>query len=420
MNNVPAAISPRTIQFNLNYAQSSVFNDPARHKVVVTGRRFGKTFVLLLILFVRAVNQSGSLCWYIAPTVRMAHDIAWDTLKRMVPREYLESKPNETYLSMRLRNGSEIILHGSDNPDSLRGPGLDMAGLDEASYIKREVWPLVVRPMLADKEGGSIHAGTPGVGYDHFYDLAEEAKKREGWSLHTYTTLDGGRVRPEEIEQAKTELDEKSFAREFLARFGSLEGNVYYSFDRLVNLKPFPLAMDQVGEIEVGIDFNVDPGMHAAIGHRIVDQCWQFDEVVIPSGNTFELVQEIQRRYPGKKVICYPDPSGVARKTSAPAGQTDFTILRNAGFQVVAPHQAPPIIDRINTVNGMMKNTLGISRYYIDPRCHITIKCFERLKYKEGTRIPDQTSQYIHMTDAVGYWHWSGYHKRSAITTYNL
>ena len=44
--------------------------------------------------------------------------------------------------------------------------------------------------------------------------------------------------------------------------------------------------------------------------------------------NTDEVAQMLRERYPNREMICYPDPTGKARKTAA-AGVTDHGILRN-------------------------------------------------------------------------------------------
>ena len=128
------------------------------------------------------------------------------------------------------------------------------------------------------------------------------------------------------------------------------------------------------------------------------------DEIKIFGSNTDELVEEIKTRYPKRNVICYPDPAGSARKTAA-AGRTDHTILRNAGFRVLAPHSHNPVRDGINAVNALLRSSTGITRLFIDPKCKYIIECLEKQTYKEGTSIPEKGGQndYSHMNDALRY-----------------
>ncbi len=165
--------------------QWAVFNQDARFRVLVAGRRFGKTY-LALVELCRAAWSPGRLAWYVAPTIKQAKRIAWNPLKEMT-RPYWRSKPNETDLRIELVAGGTICLRGADNYDSLRGSGLDFLILDEFASFARQVWPEVLRPMLADRQGRALFIGTP-RGHDHFYDLHETARNQANWSVFQYTT----------------------------------------------------------------------------------------------------------------------------------------------------------------------------------------------------------------------------------------
>ena len=103
----------------LRWPQCEVFRSDRRFRVLVAGRRFGKTY-LALVELCRAAWGSGRTVWYVAPTYKQAKRVAWRALKEMT-REFWEGKPNETDLSIRLRAGGTIALRGADNYDSLRG-----------------------------------------------------------------------------------------------------------------------------------------------------------------------------------------------------------------------------------------------------------------------------------------------------------
>jgi phage FluMu gp28-like protein len=74
-----------TLQFELHAAQSEIFNDSSRFKVVAAGRRFGKSYlsaVVLLIEALKTVNEKGydlSLkeVWYVAPTFDQARGVGY-------------------------------------------------------------------------------------------------------------------------------------------------------------------------------------------------------------------------------------------------------------------------------------------------------------------------------------------------------
>jgi len=126
-------------------------------------------------------------------------------------------------------------------------------------------------------------------------------------------------------------------------------------------------------------------------------------EVSLNYSSTQRLVDELKRLYPGRTINCYPDPSGNARKTSAGVGQTDFAILRAAGFRVIAPPKAPNVSDRVNEVNAMFENAKGERRLFSSKNCPKLIHCLEGLTYREDTMEPDKRLGLDHLPDSLGY-----------------
>lgn len=385
-------------RLRLSKPQSRVYRSGARFRVVVAGRRFGKTF-LALVYLLQAAGEPGSICWYIAPTYRQAKQIAWKLLKRLLALNLDGLKVNETDLTIEFQNGSEISLRGADNPDSLRGVSLNACVLDEYADMDEAAWSEVIRPALADKMGSALFIGTP-KGFNHFYDLWSAAHSRENWAAWSFTTAQGGNVAIEEIEAARAELDPRTFKQEFEASFEALTGRVYQHFERATHVRGD--LEDNGGPLLIGMDFNISP-MSAVVGVRAGDQLHILDAIEIPNGNTELMAKEILRRYPGRRVQVYPDASGQSRRTSAPSGITDHVLLRQAGFTVVAPPSNPLVVDRVNEVNALFRNAEGVVRCYVAAKCAPLIKCLEGLTYKDGTSIPDKGLGLDHLPDALGY-----------------
>ena len=382
----------------LSIPQQTIVDDPRRFKVVIAGRRFGKTHLAIRQLCFNAKEPEKTV-WYIAPTYRQAKMITWKKLKNKLLDLRWAQKINETELSIDLKNGSIISLKGADNYDSLRGIGLDYLVIDEFADINRDAWYETLRPTLADRQGGALFIGTP-KGLNWAHDLyIQHLEFPQEWASFQYTTIEGGNVKPEEIEAARRTLDERTFRQEFMATFETFSGRIYYAFDRKINVKPF--EGDLPYEIHIGIDFNVDP-MTAVIAVKRGEILHVIDEIKIYGSNTDELVQEIKDRLQSKSIVCYPDPAGASRKTSA-GGKTDHTILRTANFRVLAPSNHNSVRDGINAVNSRFMNSNGEPRLFIDPKCRYLIECLEKFTYKEGTSIPDKDSGFDHMPDALRY-----------------
>ena len=133
---------------SLTEPQREVWESPERFKLLCSGRRFGKTYLCLARLVAWAIENPGSLCWYLTQNYKSAKQIAWRQLRAMVPGEVFVKK-NESELSVELANGSIIALKGAENADSLRGVSLSALIIDEAAYVKQEAWEMVLRPALS-------------------------------------------------------------------------------------------------------------------------------------------------------------------------------------------------------------------------------------------------------------------------------
>jgi hypothetical protein len=383
----------------LSQPQSKVAKDPARFRVVVAGRRFGKTHLAIreLCYWARIPEQN---VWYVAPTYKQSKNIVWRKLKKRLQELNWAEKINESELTIVLKNASIISLKGADNYDSLRGVGLDGIVLDEFADIAPEAWFETLRPTLSDTGGKALFIGTPkGIGnwaYELYQNSLDDPKH---WSSYQFTTIDGGRVPQSEIEQAQRDLDQRTFRQEYMATFETFTGRIYYSFDRATNVREAETVNTDV--IYTGWDFNIDP-MSVIIAVRKGDDLYVIDEIRMYSSNTQEAITEIKARYPRSRIWAYPDPASRQRKTSA-GGSTDLIQLQNAGLVVKCPHSHTPIRDRINAVNSRLCDSLGMKHLYISPKCKHTIEGLERQTYKDGSSQPDKDTGYDHMMDALGY-----------------
>ena len=247
------------MDISLTKPQTEIFTDTTRHRVVAAGRRFGKSYVAAAELLNATIGVDKTtglpnvkkLAVYVAPTFAMCKQIMWSTLLEFAPQSYIKRR-NESELTLEFHNGSKIYLRSADNYDSLRGLSLSFAILDEVADIHPDAWNLVLRPALSDQRGPVLFIGTP-KGYSWFYDMyVKGLGDRPTWKSFHYTTLEGGNVHPEEIEEARRDMTDRDFKQEFEASFESSSNKVIYNFDRELNVSE--LARDTGGELLVGID----------------------------------------------------------------------------------------------------------------------------------------------------------------------
>ena len=234
--------------------QRVIHQDRARYRVIVTGRRFGKTTLAVNECVKLAWKSDRQKIWYIAPTYRQAKMIAYELFKKYIPKEFLQ-KANEVDLEFFLKNGSRISLKGADNEDSLRGVGLNFVILDEFSMMKVNVWQEIVRPMLTDTLGSAMFIGTP-KGKNHFWELwMKGIRKEDGYSSYSFKTEDNPIIPREEIEEARKQVNDRYFKQEYEASFEDYTGLIWPEFTQKSVIEPLaiPPHWESVGAIDTAL-----------------------------------------------------------------------------------------------------------------------------------------------------------------------
>ena len=398
-----AALTPAH-RLKLHKGQAEVFNNAARFKVVVAGRRWGKTR-LAKTSIIKNAKKPKQLIWYVAPTYNMARGIMWHELMESIPKSWI-LRFHETRLEIVLVNGTRIELKGADKPDTLRGRGINHLVIDEAQDIKQETWTRVLRPTLASTIGDALIIGTPKA-FNWLYDLFMRGQKeinrvRNRWCSWQFPTITSPFIRRSEIEEAKADMDEKSFRQEFEASFETMSGRVYYTFDRKIHLGDH--KFNPKLPIWIGQDFNIDQMSSVIMQPQPNGEIWIVDEVVLFGSNTQETADEVARRYwrYQKQITFYPYPAGQNREHTR--GESDLEVLRDAGFKRMKYRRKhPKVADRVNAVNRMFKSADGKIRMRVDRECKHTIEAFEQTIYKKGTRDVDKSQGTEHAADATGY-----------------
>ena len=208
---------------NLNFEllpwQKTVYSDKTRFKVIVAGRRCGKSRLSAVALLVEGLKcPQGSAVMYVAPTQGQARQIIWDLLMDLGRDVISNSHVNN--MDITLINGAKIYVRGADRPDTLRGVSLTFVVLDEVADIKADTWEKVLRAALSDKKGNALFIGTP-KGRNWFYDMYNLGLggEDEDWKSWHFTTRDNPLIDPKEIEGAKKTLSSFAFKQEYEASF---------------------------------------------------------------------------------------------------------------------------------------------------------------------------------------------------------
>jgi hypothetical protein len=354
-----------------------------------------------------------------------AAEIAFNRYISIFPKQSWEyvwaRRPNESEKTVFLTGGRAVTFKSGQNYEDLRAETLDGCIIDECRQQHKNLWPMIIRPMLAKYKGWCDFYSTPN-GYDWFYDLNDEMASNPGeWADFHSPSWEAFWWTPEEIESARRSMTEPQFAQEIGAEFRNItSGQAYFNFHDANRVLHNPFA--KPGEawsvhlpIAVAMDFNVNP-MAWTLGQHRVNEFYWGAEINLPNSNTPQaakvLADAVRGHAAGIEII--GDASGKSRGTRAAAGETDYDIISNElrraniKFRINTPDSNPLVKDRVNIMNVTLKDGDGKPHQFINAKnCPNLIKDLERVTTVESTGIfaLDKTSDktLTHASDGVGY-----------------
>ena len=205
--------------------QRSTWNSLARFNVIVAHRRSGKTVFSCLRLISELLQKPGSVGAYIAPQYSQAKRVALELIKGYLPPG---SDVNASELKITLPNQARLYLLGAENPNPIRGLGLDYAVLDEVSQMPSSAWSEVIRPALADRQGGAIFIGTPMGMSGLFYRLYTDAPDLPDWQRYFLPYTATNALPEAEIEALRREMRPEAFEQEMECSFQAAVRGAYW------------------------------------------------------------------------------------------------------------------------------------------------------------------------------------------------
>lgn len=202
------------IQVHLNKpheGQQAVLESKARFRVLMCGRRWGKSLISKNISITEAL--AGRITGYVTPTYSLAK-VFFDEIAKIIPSEIAQA--NRSDLTFKFVTGGEIRFFTGERLDNFRGLRLHNVIIDEAAYIPdlQNAWNNAIRPTLTDFQGKALFISTP-RGKDFFYQLY---LRNEGdWQSFKYTTYDNPFILRSEVDEARASLPKAAFEQEYLA-----------------------------------------------------------------------------------------------------------------------------------------------------------------------------------------------------------
>jgi hypothetical protein len=178
-------------------------------------------------------KHPGTLTAWVSPTYRQSK-IAYRLIRRALHK--ILTYKSDAELRLELPNGATIMFCSADNYDALRGNGIHFLIIDECADVNEKAWLEVLRPCLSDTNGKALFIGTP-KGRNFFYTLFTRGLDPlyPDWESFTAPSAANPYIKSAEIETAKRELPEDTFAQEYEAVFLEESAGVFRRIDACIN-----------------------------------------------------------------------------------------------------------------------------------------------------------------------------------------
>ena len=362
------------------------------YKLMLGGYGSGKTYIGALRSIYLSYLNAPIAGMYVSPSYGLSQKTIVITLKEIMNRTGLDYSYNQMKGEFHIRNWDGHIWLGSgDRPESLQGMNISWAGIDEPFIQKKDVFDQVTARVRHPKAKSSeiFLTGTPEQ-MNWGYELTNRTDIDLG--VVVGSTLDNEHLSEEYKTNLLTAYSKEQIDAYVYGKFVNLtQGRVYSEFDRNKHLakrddvKSFPII--------ICMDFNVD---YASAILIYKGNGWYhiFKEYRMMNATTYDMAEAMIKDVPdGTPVYC--DASGSARRSSST--QSDINILRSYNLKPVTPRKNPPVKDRVNAVQKLLRdNRLTFEN------CPNLIMDLEQNVWRSGDidkRDPKQT----HLSDALGY-----------------
>lgn len=385
--------------------QSRFFTSTSKYTAAVAGFGSGKTEVAMQRLLTSMIDYPTMDMAYLAPTYSLIRDIFYPRILDVAEQTGLDVTINEQKNFVYVHGHGKIFCRTMERPDLIVGWEVGDTLMDEWDILPVQKGINVLNKVVArsrqvfpDGKKNQIFVSTTPEGFKQTYKRFKQKPMADSRLIQMSTYSNEQNLRPGYIQELLDMYPEQLIKPYILGKFANLtSGSVYYAFDRtLLHTSYVPRPREQ---LHIGMDFNVYN--MASIIHIIRKGRPYAVGELIGLRDTPDMVRAIKEDYPHHQIIVYPDPSGKSG-SSRGASESDFTILREAGFKIKAPDAAPLIKDRVQAVNKGFESGF----YQVNTRlCPQYTECLEQQIYDPNTLQPDKKNGLDHPPDAGGYFY---------------
>ena len=393
-----------TIRLKLTEPQEDFIFSEAIHPAMVAGYGAGKSQAAVIRIALLALKYKGLSFAFVEPTYDLIRLIAFPRFEEILDSWGVKYNLNKADAIIKLDNGSQIIFRSADSPERLVGFEVSDAVIDEADTLRidqaRTVWTKMlgrIRERKPDNSPNTLAAVSTPEGFGFMYEMWGK-EKREGYELIKAPTSSNPYLPDGYIAQLQATYSGSQLSAYLDGNFVNLNaGSVYHEFDRNLNATNQTIMADDV--LHIGLDFNV--ANMSAVVHVVRGDSVHAVNEITGVFDTPTMGRILKEKYPAHRILIYPDASGNARKSNN-ASESDHSILRSFGFQVLVNSRNPFVKDRVLSVNAMINNQ-GQRRYFVNAQyCPSLAESLEKQSYDKNGE-PDKKSGFDHVVDATGY-----------------
>lgn len=394
--------------------QKKFYFAPQKYLAYIGGFGSGKSLITCLTALRLATINQGCPGMIVSPSYKMLYDPILRTMTELLEERGIEYRHQKTLNTLILPFG-EIYLRSGDDANSLRGPNLAYFAIDEAAMVDHKVWKICIGRIRHKKarQLKGVVSSTP-EGLDWLYH--EFVEKCEGGRRRKYKMFQAGSREnifnpPDYVDDLLEDYDENLAQAYVYGEFVDIGRNRAYNAFGEHNIKD--LEYNKYAPICLTADFNVAP-MVWEIFQFYGNRLHFLSEISIPDNASTEgAIEKFTSIYRGmvnggseREVQIYGDSSGKHRRT---VGDSDYIVMgeylksKNIPFVGHVPPGNPPVKDRLNSVNAVLKDRGDETRAFIDPRCECLIKDFRMVNLTKHGDIDKRRQSLTHSSDAAGY-----------------
>ena len=216
--------------------QAEIEQSTAKRKVIVCGRRFGKTTLYAKVACETLIK--GKRVFEYAPVAKQTSAF-WRKCKHylrpLIDAGYIYK--NETDRILQLKDGF-IQAQTAYDATTMRGDWCNLLLLDEFSYMREDAWSEAGAPMLLDADGDAWFAFTPNR-RNHAFGLYAKAigdMTGEYAAFHA-TSYDNPYLSEPALARLTADMTEDMIKQEIMAEFLENEGAVFHNLGACMNAK---------------------------------------------------------------------------------------------------------------------------------------------------------------------------------------